>query len=186
MSRILLLSMSLLAFVTFGCTKSEEAQAQRRTGESKLMPSVRPTFEAEYLADQSSVKTLPARKISYAALDSFSAEEQPREEKKPEPRKESKKVARSAPPAPSGAARSAPPAGASGKGSFWQRVGMKAMMGGGRYGPPGAKPPASKEGEVEADSEESDESGDDNAPDESADEGGQDKPKDDTSEQTGD
>jgi hypothetical protein len=66
-----LFTICLIALSLVRCTKSEEdyRRAQRSTGgDLKLMPDNDPKFEAEYVSDQSQVKIVAARTITYEPL----------------------------------------------------------------------------------------------------------------------
>lgn len=130
----------LIALAISGCTKSEDdvRKAQRATPDLRLMPANDPKFEAEYVADQSQVKLVAARTVSYEPLETFRGKAKSRssdEETAPddEQPKAKENAANKA-----GPARGAPQSGGSSGGpGFWTRVGMKGLMG----GVPGAAPP---------------------------------------------
>jgi|CXWL01.1.fsa_nt_gi hypothetical protein len=132
MLRKLFLTLLTTSAALFGCTKSEEREAQRAAG--GLMPSAIPTYEPEYVSDQSSVKTLPVRKISYEPLDSFRTDGKPSTAKKSDAKKAPTQTARRSVKAPEKTAQAASATGKSpgGSGGFWKRVGIKALMGAGK------------------------------------------------------
>ncbi|HKQ48120.1 MAG TPA: hypothetical protein VJZ71_08635 [Phycisphaerae bacterium] len=195
-----LYAICLFAAAPFACTKSEDdlRPAQRAAG--GLMPDTDPKFEAEYVADQSQVKLVAPRTVSYEPLDTFRGKAEPAAKADaPADAEPAKSTARAAP-GPRGTP-SAPPS--AGGGNFWSRVGMKALMGGGAAppGPPPASPgqPAPKEDEPaaeeeaadnedateeeEADADEEEPAEDEEADsdeEESEDEGSEEEPKEDT------
>jgi len=127
----------LMILAPFACAKSEDdlRPAQRAAG--GLMPDTDPKFEAEYVADQSQVKTIAPRTISYEPLDTFRSKAEPAAKAEaPAEAEPSKPTARAAP-GPRGTLSATPPGGG---GNFWSRVGMKALMGGGAA-PPAPRPP---------------------------------------------
>jgi hypothetical protein len=149
-----LFTICLIALSLARCTKSEEdyRRAQRSTGgDLKLMPDNDPKFESEYVSDQSQVKLVAARTISYEPLDTFrgkskskGASDEPAVDEMP---KKAATGAKAKASPPSGHAAGRPPSG----GGFWTRVGMKALMGG--AAPPagaGAAPPGSKDEKPDA------------------------------------
>ena len=132
----------LVAISMTRCTKSDEDVRKAQRATSGLMPDNDPKFEAEYVSDQSQVKLVAARTISYESLDTFrgkskskSASDESVSDEKP------KKATPGASPKSNGAAGQPAARTSSGGGGFWSRVGMKALMGGGAP-PSGAAPPA--------------------------------------------
>lgn len=157
--KLLICAICLFVAAPFACTKSEDdlRPAQRAAG--GLMPDNDPKFEAEYVADQSQVKLVAPRTVSYEPLDTFrgKAESAARSDDAASEAEPARPTARAAP-APRGT-QSAPRSG--GGGNFWSRVGMKALMGGGAA-PPGPRStspgnPAPKGDEPTADDEAADE-----------------------------
>ncbi len=158
--QVLIFSFTLLAIAMTSCTKSEDdlRKAQRET--ASLMPDNDPKFEAEYVSDQSQVKLVAARNISYEPLDSFRGKSKSKSEgDEPANDEKPKKKTAGAMPKSARATGAAPP-GAPLGGSFWSRVGMKALMGGapppGHSAAPPAKPPT-KGGKPDAKGDKADE-----------------------------
>ena len=147
----------LFVAAPIACTKSEDDLRRAQRAASGLMPDNDPKFEAEYVADQSQVKTNAPRTVSYEPLDTFRGKAEPAAKADAPAEAEPSKPTARAVPAPRGTPSAAPSGGG---GNFWSRVGMKALMGG--AAPPGPRPaspgaPAPKGDEPAADKESADE-----------------------------
>ncbi len=116
------------ALTGLGCANSEEEPRRPTRAVQELMPTVAPAFDAQYLADQTQVKLAAAREISYEPLESFrAAAEEAR--------------ARGVQSAQADRSGSAEAGGASAgvlpqSMNFWQRIALKAAMGGAKTAAP--------------------------------------------------
>lgn len=54
-----------------GCEKSSDRERKAYLATGNLMPAGLPEIDVQYIEDQSKVKVLPAREISYSPLESF-------------------------------------------------------------------------------------------------------------------
>lgn len=161
-----------IGFCSVGCTKSDDDVKKAQRATAGLMPAEEPKFEAEYVADQSQVKLVAARTVSYEPLETFrgKSKSEPKEEDSKGEKETEEPTAKAKSPA-----RGAPSGGApSGGGNFWTRVGMKALMGGAappQESAPNDDEPAAKDDKAgkkkEADDEEESEEEDSEASDDS-------------------
>ena len=116
----LVCTLSCLMLVVFGCAKSDEPRPQADAPINGLMPSGGAVYDGTYLADQTQVKTLPARAIPEDSLlgDAVAVSPAPKA-----PKPAAREVVK---PSVASAAPAAAPM-PSGSGGFWQRIGSKAI-----------------------------------------------------------
>lgn len=117
----------LMILAALACCNKDEDAHPATCAVDGLMPGSNPDPQADalYIEDQSKIKLATAREVSYEPLESFRGTAPKQVDVSAPAAKPSEES-----PVPESAARAAPPR-ATGGGSFWTRVGMKAMMGGG-------------------------------------------------------